>query len=144
MRPFMQLLIELLRLKAGGRLSQLCKSHACLSARLLTAHIAELSLTYCVGPLAPSCIRPASIFNGSRCSTGMLPILYALPKSNTPLRYIALLGWSLAVWVSFLPLIVNHSDKSPNTRSTNTLQFITRFLFGIMLCTAVLLGEKIG
>ncbi|BGP19258.1 hypothetical protein JCM10213_008223 [Rhodosporidiobolus nylandii] len=49
-------------------------------------------------------------------------------------------GWALANWISFLPLINRHSTSSS---ANNTLSLITKGLFGIFLCLAILLVEKL-
>ncbi|KAF8658295.1 hypothetical protein AX16_002066 [Volvariella volvacea WC 439] len=56
-------------------------------------------------------------------------------------RYIALFGWSLAIWVSWNPLIdVQQRDASEN--SIKVIDLIGRLLFGLFICCAVLLAEK--
>ena len=56
-------------------------------------------------------------------------------------RYVALFAWSLAIWISFNPLIDNHK-QNPTEKSSRAISLILKLLFGIFLCCAVLLGEK--
>ncbi|QRV94149.1 transporter, small conductance mechanosensitive ion channel (MscS) family protein [Ceratobasidium sp. AG-Ba] len=66
-------------------------------------------------------------------------------------RYMAFFAWSLAQWIAFTQLIVRHlPDADPTDaaavekRNSNEgiLDLITKILFGVMLCAAILLGEK--
>ncbi|KAJ3490527.1 hypothetical protein NLJ89_g11426 [Agrocybe chaxingu] len=57
-------------------------------------------------------------------------------------RYIALFAWALANWVSFNPLIDNHQEAGTGQKSVNAVDLIAKILFGVFLCTAVLLFEK--
>lgn len=66
-------------------------------------------------------------------------------------RYLAFFAWSLAQWIAFTQLIVRHlPDVNQNDanavakRDSNAsnLDLITKILFGVMLCAAILLGEK--
>ncbi|KAG9013647.1 hypothetical protein FRB90_005819 [Tulasnella sp. 427] len=61
------------------------------------------------------------------------------------IRYIALFAWALASWISYQPLIrtkITDSDEQQFPASGKILSIIAQILFGIMLCTAVLLAEK--
>ncbi|KAG8747159.1 hypothetical protein FRC10_002208 [Ceratobasidium sp. 414] len=66
-------------------------------------------------------------------------------------RYIALSAWSLAQWIAFTQLILRHrpsvnendANAVANQANNNSnLDLISKILFGVMLCTAILLGEK--
>ncbi|KAG8953472.1 hypothetical protein FRC04_002314 [Tulasnella sp. 424] len=60
-------------------------------------------------------------------------------------RYIALYAWALASWISYQPLIrtkITDTDEAQFPTSGKILSIIAQLLFGIMLCTAVLLAEK--
>ncbi|ELU42471.1 serine/threonine protein kinase [Rhizoctonia solani AG-1 IA] len=66
-------------------------------------------------------------------------------------RYIAFFAWTLAQWIAFTQLIVqNQPDLDPNdpgavarqADNAGNLQLIQKILFGLMLCAAILLGEK--
>ncbi|GAA5910251.1 hypothetical protein JCM6882_001786 [Rhodosporidiobolus microsporus] len=54
--------------------------------------------------------------------------------------YAGAAGWALANWISFLPLI---NARKTGTGSNNTLNLITKGLFGIFLVLMILLGEKL-
>ncbi|PPQ98611.1 hypothetical protein CVT24_003944 [Panaeolus cyanescens] len=56
-------------------------------------------------------------------------------------RYIALFAWSLCIWVTWNPLIDNHLNN-PSQKSSNAVKLIGKLLFGIFICSAVLLFEK--
>lgn len=58
------------------------------------------------------------------------------------LRYIALFSWTLAVWVSYQPLINARQNNNASVRSINALGLIGRILFALYLSAAVLLFEK--
>ncbi|KAG9080476.1 hypothetical protein FRC06_006530, partial [Ceratobasidium sp. 370] len=66
-------------------------------------------------------------------------------------RYMALFAWSLAQWIAFTQLILRHrpsadqNDANAVAKQANNnsnLDLISKILFGVMLCTAILLGEK--
>ena len=66
-------------------------------------------------------------------------------------RYMAFFAWSLAQWIAFTQLIVRNrpsadeNDANAVARQTSNdsnLDLITKILFGVMLCAAILLGEK--
>ncbi|KAI0256318.1 hypothetical protein BJV78DRAFT_1117812 [Lactifluus subvellereus] len=57
-------------------------------------------------------------------------------------RYVALFAWSLAIWVAWNPLIDTRQDPQASPRSKQTISFIGKLLFGIYICTALLLFEK--
>jgi hypothetical protein len=57
-------------------------------------------------------------------------------------RYIALFGWTLAVWISWNPLVDNRQKNGASTKSVQAIDLIGKLLFGIYLCSAVLLFEK--
>ncbi|KAG8964489.1 hypothetical protein FRC03_001740 [Tulasnella sp. 419] len=60
-------------------------------------------------------------------------------------RYIALIAWTVAVWVSFQPLIDNRmssEDAAIYTGSVQVLDLIGKMLAALMICAAVLLAEK--
>ncbi|GAA5821690.1 hypothetical protein JCM11251_000973 [Rhodosporidiobolus azoricus] len=54
--------------------------------------------------------------------------------------YAGAAGWALANWISFLPLI---NGRKVGSKSDNTLNLITKGLFGIFLVLVILLGEKL-
>ncbi|TFK87099.1 hypothetical protein K466DRAFT_491520 [Polyporus arcularius HHB13444] len=58
-------------------------------------------------------------------------------------RYAAFFGWSLAVWISYNPLI-NGRQQTDNTSDQQTIDLLGKLLFGLMLCAALLFGEKIS
>ncbi|KAF9475543.1 hypothetical protein BDN70DRAFT_813949, partial [Pholiota conissans] len=62
-------------------------------------------------------------------------------------RYIALFAWSIAIYISFTPLIRNHQPKpsdpnAPTTTSASAISLVTKLLFSILLCAGFLLFEK--
>ena len=58
-------------------------------------------------------------------------------------RYAAFFGWSLAIWVSYGPLI-NGRQQTDNSSSQKTIDTLAKLLFGLMLSAAVLLFEKVS
>jgi len=59
-------------------------------------------------------------------------------------RSIALFAWSLTIWITFNQLIINrqHADITPNSRDAVSL--CAKLLFAAMICSAILLGEKVA
>jgi hypothetical protein len=57
-------------------------------------------------------------------------------------RYIALFAWTLAIWISWNPLVDNRQRNGASTKSVQAVDLIGKLLFGILLCSAVLLFEK--
>jgi hypothetical protein len=57
-------------------------------------------------------------------------------------RYIALFAWTLIIWVSWNPLIDNRLKTGTGAKSVTAISLIGKLLFGIYLCSAVLLFEK--
>ncbi|KAG8685940.1 hypothetical protein FRC11_009802 [Ceratobasidium sp. 423] len=64
-------------------------------------------------------------------------------------RFIAFYGWSLAQWIAFTQLIVQNQPDQNNAEevaqqagNASNLGLIQKILFGLMLCAAILLGEK--
>ncbi|KAG8747158.1 hypothetical protein FRC10_002207 [Ceratobasidium sp. 414] len=66
-------------------------------------------------------------------------------------RFMAFFAWSLAQWIAFTQLIlrhrpsVNESDANAvasQASNDSNLDLISKILFGVMLCAAILLGEK--
>ncbi|KAL0576656.1 hypothetical protein V5O48_005316 [Marasmius crinis-equi] len=57
-------------------------------------------------------------------------------------RYVALFMWTLAMWISWQPLI--NKKQRPDTSDSNKhiVDFIAKLLFGFYLCAAALLFEK--
>jgi len=56
-------------------------------------------------------------------------------------RYIALLGWSLAIWISWTPLIAIRQHVAG--RGASAVGLVGRLLFAVFLCSAMLLFEKV-
>ncbi|TFK44710.1 Mechanosensitive ion channel-domain-containing protein [Crucibulum laeve] len=56
-------------------------------------------------------------------------------------RYIALFAWTLAIWVSWNPIIDNH-QRNAGDKSIRAIDLIGKLLFSFFLCAAVLLFEK--
>jgi hypothetical protein len=57
-------------------------------------------------------------------------------------RYIALVAWTAAIWISYNPLIDSRQEPNGSPKSKTIIAFIGKFLFGIYLCAALLLFEK--
>lgn len=57
-------------------------------------------------------------------------------------RYMALFVWTLIIWISWNPLIDNHPKNGAGAKSLAAISLIGKLLFGIYLCSAVLLFEK--
>ena len=73
----------------------------------------------------------------------MVAIILHVPDIDAHFaRYVALAGWSLSIWVAWNPLIDSKQDPLASAKSVQIINFIGRLLFGILLCTEVLLFEK--
>jgi len=59
-------------------------------------------------------------------------------------RYIALFVWTLIIWVSWGPLIDNQQKLGTGNKSINASDTAARLLFAFVLCSAVLLFEKLS
>lgn len=57
-------------------------------------------------------------------------------------RYVALTAWTLAVWISYNPLIDSRQESTASTKSKSIISFLSKLMFGVFLCAAVLLFEK--
>ncbi|KAI0001284.1 Mechanosensitive ion channel-domain-containing protein [Russula compacta] len=57
-------------------------------------------------------------------------------------RYVALFGWSLAIWIAWNPLVDTRQVSTASPKSVQIISFIGRLLFGIYLCAGLLLFEK--
>lgn len=57
-------------------------------------------------------------------------------------RYLALFGWTLAVWISFQPLINTRQESDASSSSRNALDLAAKLLFAFYICAGVLLFEK--
>ncbi|KAL5528473.1 hypothetical protein ACEPAF_7609 [Sanghuangporus sanghuang] len=55
-------------------------------------------------------------------------------------RYVALFSWTLIVWITYVPLIVGRVLGDKPTQ----ISFLANLLFGIYLCAALLLFEKLS
>ncbi|KIL66205.1 hypothetical protein M378DRAFT_186034 [Amanita muscaria Koide BX008] len=58
-------------------------------------------------------------------------------------RYIALAAWTIAIWVSWTPLIAYRQDPSVGDRSVRAVGLVGRVLFAFVICAAILLCEKV-
>lgn len=63
----------------------------------------------------------------------------------------AFFAWSLAQWIAFTQLIVRNSPTADandanavaqQANNDSNIDLIAKILFGVMLCAAILLGEK--
>ena len=59
-------------------------------------------------------------------------------------RYIALLSWSITIWLTFIQLIINRQHEDITSKSQDAANFCAKILFAGMLCCAILLGEKVA
>jgi hypothetical protein len=57
--------------------------------------------------------------------------------------YAKLITWTVVVWISFTPLIINHYDGDQSATSRSDLTTFASILFGIFLCSIVLGVEKL-
>ncbi|KAJ7096303.1 Mechanosensitive ion channel-domain-containing protein [Mycena epipterygia] len=57
-------------------------------------------------------------------------------------RYVAIFLWTLAVFISYNPLINSQQSRSASASSIKIIDLIQKLFFGILLCAAVLLFEK--
>nr|GAT56367.1 serine/threonine protein kinase [Mycena chlorophos] len=57
-------------------------------------------------------------------------------------RYVAFFMWSVAVFATFTPLIVNHQSENPSANAQKIISLIQKLFFAFLLCAALLLGEK--
>jgi hypothetical protein len=57
-------------------------------------------------------------------------------------RYVALFAWSLSIWIAWNPLIYSRQDSHASPKSVQIITFVGKLLFGIYLCTGLLLFEK--
>lgn len=57
-------------------------------------------------------------------------------------RYLAMFGWTLAVWISFQPLINSRQASDASSSSKSVLDLAAKLLFAIYICAGVLLFEK--
>ena len=57
-------------------------------------------------------------------------------------RYVALFAWTLAIWIAWNPLVYSRQDHHASPKSVEIISFIARLLFGIYLCSGILLFEK--
>jgi hypothetical protein len=64
--------------------------------------------------------------------------------ANNPCRHIAFFGWSIAIWVSWTPLIAYRQVRDPGDGSAHALGLIGRILFASLICSGIVLCEKIA
>ncbi|CAL1707549.1 unnamed protein product [Somion occarium] len=57
-------------------------------------------------------------------------------------RYVALLGWTFTIWVSFQPVINTRQEANASDSSVSIINTIAKLLFAFFLCAAVLAFEK--
>ncbi|ETW80431.1 Mechanosensitive ion channel [Heterobasidion irregulare TC 32-1] len=91
----------------------------CLAAAMLLPRLAR----YTVGIVAV----------GSRRYIDWLEVLH---------RYVALSAWSLTIWIVWGPLIDTRVEEGTSSKSVSVIALIYKLLFGLLLCTALLLFEK--
>lgn len=59
-------------------------------------------------------------------------------------RYIALFAWSLAVWVSFNPLVNTRREADATSGDSQALSTMAKIFFAILESTVILLAEKVA
>jgi small-conductance mechanosensitive channel len=59
-------------------------------------------------------------------------------------RHIAFFGWSIAIWVSWTPLISYREDTVPGDGSARAIGLVGRILFALLVCSGILLCEKVA
>ncbi|KAJ4483406.1 Mechanosensitive ion channel-domain-containing protein [Lentinula aciculospora] len=57
-------------------------------------------------------------------------------------RYVALFGWTLAMWITWNPVVDTSQESTASDNSKSIISLIAKLLFGFFLCSAVLLFEK--
>ncbi|KDR75887.1 hypothetical protein GALMADRAFT_68503 [Galerina marginata CBS 339.88] len=57
-------------------------------------------------------------------------------------RYIALFAWTVAVWVSYNPVIDSRQAANASPKSVQAIKFINKLFFGFLICAGILLFEK--
>ncbi|GAW01584.1 serine threonine protein kinase [Lentinula edodes] len=57
-------------------------------------------------------------------------------------RYVALFGWTLAMWITWNPLVDTRQESTASNNDKSIVSLIAKLLFGLFLCSAVLLFEK--
>ncbi|KAJ4002056.1 Mechanosensitive ion channel-domain-containing protein [Lentinula boryana] len=57
-------------------------------------------------------------------------------------RYVALFGWTLIMWITWNPIIDTRQESTASDNSKSIVSLIAKLLFGLFLCSAVLLFEK--
>lgn len=67
---------------------------------------------------------------------------WALEANSCSCRYVALFVWSLAIWVSWHPLIDDRQTDDAGSRSARAIALGAKLLFAIYLCSMMLLFEK--
>ena len=57
-------------------------------------------------------------------------------------RYVAFTGWTLAVWITFQPLILTRQESDATDRDRSVVSLLAKLFFAFYICALVLLGEK--
>lgn len=57
-------------------------------------------------------------------------------------RYVALAVWTLAVWITFQPLILTRQESDATDRDKSVVSLLAKLFFAFYICALVLLGEK--
>ncbi|KAI0092959.1 Mechanosensitive ion channel-domain-containing protein [Irpex rosettiformis] len=57
-------------------------------------------------------------------------------------RYVAFTGWTLAVWITYQPLILTREASNATDRDRSILSLLAKLFFAFYICALVLLGEK--
>ncbi|KAJ4467895.1 Mechanosensitive ion channel-domain-containing protein [Lentinula edodes] len=57
-------------------------------------------------------------------------------------RYVALFGWTLAMWITWNPIVDTRQESTASNNDKSIVSLIAKLLFGLFLCSAVLLFEK--
>lgn len=57
-------------------------------------------------------------------------------------RYVALTAWTIAIWVSYQPLLSRRQSGSASDNSKEIISLLGRLLFALFLCAVVLFFEK--
>lgn len=59
-------------------------------------------------------------------------------------RYVALFGWTLAIWIAFQPLINTRRVSDITSDSALALSTVAKLLFAGFECALILLAEKVS
>ena len=83
---------------------------------------------------------------GRHCCSGKVSptaLVYLVQAHLNRDRYAKLILWTMAMWISFTPLVINHYNGDQSNRSRSDLTVMVNLLFGLFLCSIVYGVEKL-